>query len=45
MYCVHCETQGPQEALKEKALESWNEREPEHESPRDMGLVGQDGLP
>ena len=43
--CDDCNCRGPRHRTEEDAIDHWNDREPEHDSPQDMGWVGQDGLP
>ena len=43
--CQGCKAEGPIADDKNEAIELWNDREPESQDPRDMGWVGQDGLP
>lgn len=43
--CGFCGAQGPAALCCDDARELWNDREPEHDTPQQMGWVGQDGLP
>lgn len=45
VHCTNCMANGPSAVGCDDAIEFWDEREPEYESPQDMGWVGQDGLP
>jgi len=44
--CVDCGGMGPMsDENRQVAIDLWNDREPEHQDPKEMGWVGQDGLP
>lgn len=43
--CDDCGARGPEAKTPKDAHDLWNDREPESQDPRDMGWVGQDGLP
>lgn len=45
VYCSQCGSKGPTSKFGNVSEQMWNDREPENQDPRDMGWVGQDGLP